>query len=340
MKKALLIVVLLLAYSIEAQKKDFKHINFKKADSIAALYEGHSLKNVPILTYKLTQNLDTQVEQFRAIYTWVCNNIESDHNFGATTLRKRRKLKNDSLSFSAWNKQVLPKVFKRLLNDKKTICSGYAYLLKEMAILVDIKCEIIDGYNRATTRNVGKVDFPNHSWNAVKLNDKWYLVDATMASGYFDIDNNRFVKDYNDGYFLTNPNLFIKRNYPLKLKWILMENAPKLNQFVEAPIVYGSTFKHAITPILPENLITKAFINDEISFKFKVIDKNIISKIRIVYSSGLRNGFIELKPSNYVNGCLSFKHRFMKKGRYDLHVMVNTDIVASYTLTMNHNKKA
>ena len=168
MKYIVFLFILLFVFSVQAQKSHFKHVNFNRADSIAESLEGTSLKNLPVLSYKLTKNLDTQVEKFRAIYTWVCTNIQSDHYFGETTIRKRRKLKNDSLSFSNWNSQVLPKVFKRLLDDKKTICSGYAYLVKELSTLADIECEIVNGYSRNTTRNVGEVDFPNHSWNTVK----------------------------------------------------------------------------------------------------------------------------------------------------------------------------
>ena len=54
-----------------AQKSDFKHINFNKADSIANLYKNEKLTNLPLLAYKLTYRLDTDVEKFRAIYIWV-----------------------------------------------------------------------------------------------------------------------------------------------------------------------------------------------------------------------------------------------------------------------------
>ncbi len=339
MKQILFIFILLVSFTIKAQKQDFKHIKFGKADSIANYYQGYSLKNLPILTYKLTQNLDTQVEQFRAIYTWVCSNIESDHSFGEITLRKRKKLKNDSLSFLNWKTKVLPKVFERLLEDKKTICTGYAYLIKEMSALVDIDCEIVDGYSRTTTRNVGEINIPNHSWNAVKLNNKWYLVDATMASGYFNIDENKFVKDYNDGYFLVEPDLFVKRNYPLDPKWLLTKNKTALSQFVEAPIVYGKTFKHAIIPIAPKSLIAEIVVNEVVLFKFKISKKTKIENIRLVLNSGLRSENIKVNHSNYNSGIVELEHRFTKKGNYDIHLMINTDIVLSYTLKVEKTKK-
>lgn len=76
-----------------AQKSDFNNISFKKADSIAKLDHGVSLENMPLLVYRLTNNLNTEVEKFRAIYMWVCLNIESDHGLSELTLRKRRSIK-------------------------------------------------------------------------------------------------------------------------------------------------------------------------------------------------------------------------------------------------------
>lgn len=340
MKIFLAILFLFLSCTIQAQKSDFKHINFEKADRIANSYQGSSLRNLPILAHNLTQNLDTQVEQFRAIYTWVCFNIESDHNFGEIILRKRKKFKNDSLSFFNWNNKVRSKMFQRLLEDNKTICSGYAYLIKELSTLAGIDCEIVDGYSRTTKRNVDDIDIPNHSWNAIKLNNKWYLVDATLASGYFYINESKFVKSYNDGYFLAEPDLFIKRNYPLDSKWILLENKPTLKQFVEAPIIYGNTFKYDTIPIAPLALRTKVFVNEDLTFKFKISDESKIDHMRLVMSIGLRSETMKMSQENYKNGFVELTHRFTKKGHYDVHLMVSKDIVATYTVKVEKPNKS
>ena len=91
MKSYLCFLIVLSCFFLNAQKSDFKHINFEKADSIANSYENERLNNLPLLAYKLTNNLNTQVEKFRAIHTWVCSNIESDHDFADKTIRKRKQ---------------------------------------------------------------------------------------------------------------------------------------------------------------------------------------------------------------------------------------------------------
>src|SRR5690349_16328493 len=79
--------------------------DFKKADSVAALYPNHSLNNLKILSDKLTQSLETEEEKFRAIYKWVCDNIEYDYPMHQENQRKREKLKSAE-EREAWNKKI------------------------------------------------------------------------------------------------------------------------------------------------------------------------------------------------------------------------------------------
>ena len=335
MKSNLLILIFLLSLILNAQKSDFHHVNFDKADSIAHSFNNSRLNNLPLLAYSLTSKLDTQVEKFRVIYTWVCPNIESDRNFAEITINKRKKFKNDSISFSNWNSQVQSGMFKKLLNDKKTICSGYAYLVKELSALANIPCEIVDGYSRTVNTNVNKIDIPNHSWNAVKLNNKWYLVDATLSSGFYLVNENKFIKNYNDGYFLAEPELFSKNHYPLDKKWLLIEDNLSLQQFVETPLIYSNTYKKEVIPISPKKLINEVLIDDYVDFKIKIPENKKIDDFNLIIVSGLKKEKIEAKTQDYANGFLNFRHQFTKKGHYDVHVDVQNDIVISYTVEVN-----
>ncbi|MGE5943305.1 MAG: transglutaminase domain-containing protein, partial [Flavobacteriales bacterium] len=226
-------------------------------------------------------------------------------------------------------------MFKKLLNDKKTICSGYAYLVKELSILANIPCEIVDGYSRTINTNVNKIDIPNHSWNAVKLNNKWYLVDATLASGFYLVNENKFIKNYNDGYFLAEPELFSKNHYPLDKKWLLIENNLSLQQFVETPLIYSNTYKKEVIPVSPKKLITKVIMDEYVDFTIKIPENKKIDDFNLVIMSGLRKKKIEAKSQDYNNGFLNFRYQFTKKGHYDVHVDMQNDIVISYTVEVN-----
>ena len=247
MKKTFLLLTLLFATLSNAQLSDFKNVNFTKADNIAHLNANENLQSLPILSYKLTTKLSTDVEKFRAIYTWVCTNIKGDYKQHNTVSRKRNKFKNDSISLAEWNSEYKKKAFKKLLKHQKTMCTGYAYLIKELSILAGIECQIIDGFGRSVTSNIDTLETANHSWNAVKLNNKWYLCDATWSSGYMDGENT-FISDYNSGYFLVDPILFAKNHYPIDTKWLLNNEITSVN-FLNAPLIYCEAFKYMVFPI-------------------------------------------------------------------------------------------
>lgn len=328
--KLIIFLILFFKNFLHAQVSDFNNISFTRADNLAKLNEGSNLDNLPLLTYKLTHKLPTQVEKFRAIYTWVCTNIKGDNIQHSKIERKRKKLVNDSISLLRWNKQYKKIAFKKLLKYKKTMCTGYAYLIKELCYLANIECEIVDGYGRAINSNVDKLELANHSWNSIKINNKWYLCDATWSSGYMD-EMNTFIRDYNDGYFLANPVLFGKNHYPLEQKWLLNNTLTAL-KFVSGPLVYGEVFKHQITPLTPSmmNILVKK--NEEISFSFKSAKKITSKEISLVYYIGAKEKVIDIYNIKNKNELTCFNYAFKQKGIYDIHLKIKNDIVATYTI--------
>ena len=312
-----------------AQLSDFNAIDFTRADNIAKLNEGESLANLPLLAQKLTYKLPTEVEKFRAIYTWVCKNVKGDLTQDIKVTKKRKTLKNDSLGYIKWNNDYKKIAFKKLLKYKKTMCTGYAYLIKELCFLANIECKIIDGYGRTVSSNTEKLEQINHSWNAVKINHKWYLCDATWSSGYF-IDN-LFVKDYNDGYFLTEPVLFAKNHYPLQKKWLL--NKELIHQkFIATPLVYSEAFKYKIIPMLPEKMKLTTTKNSEVNFSFKSLKDSPTDKIYLVHFSGNNERKLLITDLKNENGLTQFTYKFKHKGSFDVHLKIDKDIVATYTI--------
>ena len=329
MKFISICVIILLSNLIPAQVSDFEHIDFTKADNIVKLNEGNSLNNLPLLTHKLTSKLSTDVEKFRAIYVWVCQNIKGDAYQHNLVSRKREKFKNDSLGYIEWNNEFKKVAFDKLRKHKKTMCTGYAYLIKEMCFIAGIECKIIDGYARSFETNIEALESFNHSWNAVKLNNKWYLCDATWSSGYM-INGSLFVKDYNNGYFLTEPTLFAKNHYPLKKKWFLNDSLSK-QKFIPEPIVYGETFMHKVIPISPKHLYETVEKHQEIEFKFKSLQPVSTEDIALVKVSGKVHKPFEIYDLKNESGIITFKYKFKHKGTYDAHLKIKNDIVASYS---------
>lgn len=330
MKNVLLIITFLLSNNLFSQVSDFESIDFTIADATAKLYKGSALNNLPLLAHKLTYRLPTDPEKFRAIYTWVCSNIKGDSYQHDKVSRKRKKLKNDSLAYIKWNNKYKKIAFKKLIENKKTMCTGYAYLIKELCFFANIDCKIINGYGRSSTSNVASLDAVNHSWNAVKLNNKWYLCDATWSSGYMVADS-FFVNDYNDGYFLTDPDLFAKNHYPLNKKWLLSSTLINA-QFIASPIVYGETFKHQILPIFPNEINSVSEKNKDVNFAFKALNIIETNKFSLVEINGANTHKLKIYNIKNENGIVTFNYRFKRSGFYDVHLKIENDIVASYTI--------
>ena len=225
MKRLTFVVILIFLTQAHAQQIDFALIDFRGAERNAKNLKGEDLHNLPILTYRLTQNLNSDAERFRAIYYWVCHNIKGDYHMYNKAINQRRRYKSDAANYTNWSSTYDDVIFKELLENKTTICIGYAYLVKEMAKLANLDCEIVIGHGKSSSRTFTS-DFPDHAWNAIKLNGKWYLCDATWSAGIID-ETYVFNFDFEDKYFLLDPEIFAKNHTPIDEKWLLLRNSEK-----------------------------------------------------------------------------------------------------------------
>ena len=311
---------------ISAQISDFESVDFLKSEINAKKNRGASLSNLPVLAFQLTANLDSEVEKFRAIYMWVCQNISIDASQGDRVIAKRKKYQKDSLAYIEWNKANRKKSLKKLLKQNRTVCTGYAYLVKQLCQLVNIDCYIVDGFGRTTQSNIKSLDFINHSWNVVRLNNKWYLCDATWASG-FSL-NGVYVPKYNDGYFLTDPVLFAKNHFPFEKKWFLNDSISQL-KFKPEPIIYDETLNKQIIPIIPNDLETTIQKNKTISFNLKKLNNQTFQKINLFYYTGKGERKLKIENLKQTSQDLSFTTKLKHRGHYDLHLKIDGIIVGT-----------
>jgi len=211
------------AATMFAQQSDFDSIDFSKANRIARSLQGEELKNLPLLTHNLTSNLETDVERFRSIYYWISHNIQGNQRLTNKNDRNRIKLKNDPEGLRVWNASFKKEMIEQLIVDKRTLCTGYAFLLKTLSNLAGIECEMIYGNNVNNSLKTKIEKSPNHTWNAVKIGNKWYLCDITWATGYTNLDTNEFFYDYDNSHFLMEPERFAKTHKPVDKKWTLLK---------------------------------------------------------------------------------------------------------------------
>ena len=78
--------------------------------------------------------------------------------------------------------------------------------------------ECVTCYAKGVGYKVGqKMKKPDHEYNVIKLENKWYPIDSTWGAGH--IEGKTFVKSYKEFYFLVNPELLIRSHFPVDDKW-------------------------------------------------------------------------------------------------------------------------
>lgn len=338
MKVTVFIGLFLVSASLHAQLADFVHTDFRKADSVASAHFGEGVTDLADLSDKLTRSLKTNPEKFRAVYQWVCANIEFDYELFRLNRDKRDRYDSPE-ALMDWNKKFTPLVFQHLVLEKKTVCTGYAWLIQQLAMHASIPCVIVNGYGRTAKAGNMISGKPNHSWNAVELNGKWYLCDATWSSGAYDTDREVYVRNLDLSYFLADPTVFIRNHYPVERKWMLLESRdskpevrgdPTLNEFMNGPLVYSSAYKHNITRLSPETFELRAAKGDTLHFSF--MSDATIQKIELaVHTDGKVHSFHPetIKDSA---GRYTVDHAFADKGRHIVHVLLDSSYAFTYAV--------
>lgn len=316
---------------LQAQRGHFSSINFQAADSMAQVYKGYSIHNLPELAHRLTAPLATDVEKFRALYRWICFNIENDYALFQNNQEMREQLVKSPAELQTWNTQFAKEVFETLRKKKRTICTGYAYLLREMATHAGIECMIIDGYGRTVAANIGGPGTPNHSWNAINLNNQWYVCDATWSSGAIEMTEKKFIKQYNDAYFLAEPSTFISNHYPMDTAHMFIAQKPTLQEFLNRPLIYSGLYDQHITNLHPDTFTLEASLHQPVHFQFTAPEDKAYA-VQIV-DKGMGEKKTKV-PAHYNNGTLLFDYSFTSRGLHTVHILLNDVLVTTYSVTV------
>ncbi|MBV8885980.1 MAG: hypothetical protein JO235_18570 [Chroococcidiopsidaceae cyanobacterium CP_BM_RX_35] len=202
----------------------FKNMDFTNIDNYASSihYNGTSVSELASL---LSRYARTEAEKARIIYAWIAYNISYDvpaylsGNYGDSSPQE-------------------------VLTTHRSVCSGYANLYKALARAMGLEAFVIDGYAKGYGYAISKTPQINHAWNAVRINNGWYLVDSTWGAG--NINDEQFNKQFNSYYFATPPGQFIFDHFPIENKWQLLEKPYTKEQFESTPKISSEFFKDGL----------------------------------------------------------------------------------------------
>lgn len=216
-------------------------------------------RKVPDLVQYLTEGVTDQKLQVRAFFVWIANNIryDADGYFGRS--------------------QRLPGDPDSVLRLGKAVCEGYANLMEAFCKEANIEVKTISGFSKGYSFSPDKPynlqSQSNHSWTAVRLRNKWRLIDATWAAGYLN-NEGKFEKHFNDYHFLTDPSQFVNTHFPYwdgdieaSRQWQLLRSPISLQQFNESVSIKPSAFRLSVEPKSHKKAIIE--MRNEVKLSFR-----------------------------------------------------------------------
>lgn len=120
---------------------------------------------------------------------------------------------NDKIIYHPFHETQPSKDIRSLrgLYSGKTVCAGYALILKELCDRNDIECQYVEG---VCSKEDAAKDVLTHAWNIVKLNGEYFPIDLTWRASKNKRGKALSFED------LANVNEFIKSHIPGKYEVI------------------------------------------------------------------------------------------------------------------------
>jgi hypothetical protein len=183
-------------------------------------------KYLPDVVIKLTTGISDQFSKTKVLHDWICDNIAYDTDMAFIIMRITNQ---DYIS---------------VLNKKRAVCSGYANLFNQMCKIAGIEAIGINGYSKGFGYTGTLGSNTDHEWNAVKINNKWYLIDVTWDAGH--VDYKTFIKNYSTNYLFLESRPFLYSHLPAENKFQFYAPIITKTQFVEEPYIAGTFFKYSL----------------------------------------------------------------------------------------------
>lgn len=212
MKNIFLLLSCFCCFFVLAQKKQKIQKYYDLLDAKMDKMPVDSAQSIRGISNYIKANFISETDRIRAVFYWTANNISYDV---------------DNMFEVKFDEKLQDRIA-RTFNDKKGVCFDYANIFNQLATSVGIKSVVVNGY---TKWNKVKVDNLSHSWNAARIDNKWYLFDPTWGSGY--VINGIFTRRLDNDNFKVDPELMINTHMPFDYLWQLRDYPITNQEFIE-----------------------------------------------------------------------------------------------------------
>jgi hypothetical protein len=178
-----------------------------------------------------------------------------------------------------------------VFRTRKGVCAGYANLYKYLCDQLEMTCEIISGYAKGYGFD-NREEAPSktdHAWNAVEIDNHWYLMESTWGAGYLN-EQKIFVRKLKTYYFLPRPNEMIYDHLPEDEKWQLLRTPINMTQYMQMPKLRSTYFELNLELISPRNQANVDFLPDK---PYALVLIRAPSDVRLIADLKLNNEEID-----------------------------------------------
>ncbi|KAL2259320.1 hypothetical protein VTK26DRAFT_7047 [Humicola hyalothermophila] len=145
-----------------AEPINYMAINLSQVDKNSRFLTNlpPTITPITLATTYVCRPYRSEVQRFRAIFTWVAEKIHWEEDFDG------------------------PIDTRRVIQTKRACAEEYATLVMEMCAAVGLTCEMVRGYLKTPGEipDVNIMPRSNHWWNAVLVDNEWRMIDCCLAS--------------------------------------------------------------------------------------------------------------------------------------------------------------
>ncbi|CAL2075607.1 transglutaminase domain-containing protein [Tenacibaculum sp. 190524A05c] len=265
------IIIFTFFISLISFSQDFSEINSKTE-------KYPKLLTAEILADNIKKDFSKKEDQIKALYSWLTANIRYDlEEFYNPNRETKVTFRYQSLEERDQKiKAIKDKTVRETLSSRKAVCEGYAQTFSKVCTLLDIENEVVEGYVRSSSNRIGRpLQGPNHSWNAVKLNNKWIYIDATWGAG--SEYNGRWIRKFNSYYYNIPKSKYFLTHLPEDSLWKLRVGRIEKEDFYNQPIYSHQFLKSDITLVSPETGILSRNTQGAVKLELKnAADKEVL----------------------------------------------------------------
>jgi hypothetical protein len=304
------------------------------------------------LAKQLTAPCKTELEKVTAIFKWITENISyrtrQDNKIHATGASLLKNAFNENTLIDDGPLQSLnERVAETVLQSREAVCDGYARLFTTLCDHAGIHSEIIVGYAKNGTKKPTERFGVNHYWNAVMIDGKWYLLDATWASGYLSMGRDEFIREYDEKYFLASPEIFIRDHYPDDARWTLLPDSKIPPEFNRSPFKQKSFVKYHFTSFYPSAGIIETYVGDTIRLSLETdiheLGRNVSPDLLIdsaIFS--FSSSWIFLSPDMIEKSSMQSRYNYIypvvSPDIEWIYLLYNDDLVLRYKINVKKKK--